>query len=56
MDQHKVFVIWLEPAPNRDISELAGRIEEVDTGDDLGFHSTSDMIRFLQDRIRKQEG
>lgn len=50
----------LGPKTDSELGRLEGRVEEVDTGDELMFRSADELVRFLVERFdealrRKQE-
>jgi hypothetical protein len=45
------YVVHLEEPPKQSQEELEGRIEEVDTGKSLKFHSGGELIQFLRERL-----
>jgi hypothetical protein len=46
------FVVCLGSQGEQSQKELEGRIEEVDSGKSLRFHSGEELIEFLRDRQR----
>ncbi len=57
---HRAFVVKLGPKTDSELGRFEGRVEEVDTGDELVFRSADELVRFLADRFdealrRKQE-
>ena len=49
LETRKTFVLWVsrEPAGGSGSAELEGRLEEVDTGLELRFRSTEELIAFI---------
>ena len=45
------YVVHLGAPDKQSHEELEGRIEEVDTGKSLRFHSGGELIRFLSERL-----
>jgi hypothetical protein len=45
------YVVHLGASPEQSQEELEGRIEEVDTGKSLKFHSGGELIQFLRERL-----
>jgi hypothetical protein len=43
----RAFVLQLGPATHPATKQFEGRIEEVDTGRELRFHSTEELLAFL---------
>jgi hypothetical protein len=59
MDRRTTFVLWvsLEAAPDPPGSGvvLAGRVEQVDTGRQLRFRSTEQLVGFLEECLNVRE-
>ena len=45
------YVVHLGASQEQSREELEGRIEEVDTGKSLRFHSGGELIQFLRERL-----
>jgi len=45
------YVVHLGASQKQSREELEGRIEEVDTGKSLRFHSGGELIQFLRERL-----
>ena len=45
------YVVHLGASQEQSQEELEGRIEEVDTGKSLKFHSGGELIQFLRERL-----
>jgi hypothetical protein len=45
------YVVHLGAPEKQSRQELEGRIEEVDTGKSLRFHSGGELIQFLRERL-----
>jgi len=46
------YVVHLGAPDKQSQEELEGRIEEVDTGKSLRFHSGGELIQFLRERLK----
>jgi hypothetical protein len=46
------YVVHLGAPQEQSREELEGRIEEVDTGKSLRFHSGGELIQFLRERLK----
>jgi len=46
------YVVHLGAPDKQSHEELEGRIEEVDTGKSLRFHSGGELIQFLRERLK----
>jgi hypothetical protein len=49
METRRAFVLWL----SADSGSLEGRLEEVDTGRELRFQSSEQLIAFLEECLRE---
>ena len=50
---HRAFVVRLGPNTEPSLGRLEGLVEEVDTGEELGFHSREELLGFLEQRFVK---
>ena len=50
---HGAYVLQLGAPEKQSRQELEGRIEEVDTGRSLRFHSGGELIQFLRERLEE---
>jgi len=47
----RAFVVRLGPKTEPTLGRFQGRVEEVDTGEELRFQSTEELLRFLGQRF-----
>lgn len=50
---HRAFVVRLGPNTDPTLGRLEGLVEEVDTGEELRFHSGEELLGFLGQRFVK---
>ena len=48
---HRAFVVRLGPNTEPTLGRLEGLVEEVDTGEELRFHSREELLGFLEQRF-----
>ena len=48
---HRAFVVRLGPNTEPSLGRLEGLVEEVDTGEELRFHSREELLGFLERRF-----
>jgi hypothetical protein len=51
----EAFVLWLGPESEPLKRQFVGWIEEVDTGEELRFRSSDELLTFLRDRFNLAE-
>jgi len=52
----RAFVVRLGPKTEPALGRFEGRVEEVDTGEELRFRSTEELLRFLGERFDEALG
>ena len=50
---HRAFVVRLGPNTEPSLGRLEGLVEEVDTAEELRFHSSEELLGFLEQRFVK---